>query len=330
LTRDASVSNRDFGLDTRAMGDFAEYLIDDSWTETIEKDLLAMNEGKIGRPFSFTDKAIEWAVRLKHALGKSYRFIRGLLNYFLKKHGLPGISLTQIFVRCRKISAVGGADGRILASGSCNVDVSEAPISVAVDSTGMSLNKYGGWLAYHWNKKPVTGWIKLHAAVDPDSNRILAYAVTDERCGDVNILGPLVEDVVSAGHNVNKILADAAYDKKSYWSEYTAKKMDVAINIKSPQLNKHNPTGRLEMKAHGCMPRAKEMMRIRDVGRDQWKQEVGYGRRWKVECTFSDIKRLFGDILRSRTRQTDVEETVAKVLLLNEYKGIRMRCQESK
>ncbi len=194
----------------------------------------------------------------------------------------------------------------------------------------MSLNKYGGWLAYHWNKKPVTGWIKLHAAVDPDTNRILAYAVTDEGCGDVNILGPLVEDVVSAGHNVNKILADAAYDKKSYWSEYTAKKMDVVINIRSSQLEKNMPSHHLDIRAHGCMPRAKEMMRIRDVGRDQWKQEVGYGRRWKVECTFSDIKCLFGDILRSRTRQIDVEETVAEVLLLNEYKGIRMRCQESR
>ena len=43
-----------------------------------------------------------------------------------------------------------------------------------------------------------------------------------------------------------------------------------------------------------------------------------------------DAKRLFGDILRSRARQTDVEETVAKVLLLNEYKGIRMRCQGSR
>ena len=37
-----------------------------------------------------------------------------------------------------------------------------------------------------------------------------------------------------------------------------------------------------------------------------------------------------GTLLRSRTRQADVEETVAKVVLLNEYKGIRMRCQGSR
>ena len=98
----------------------------------------------------------------------------------------------------------------------------------------MSLNKYDGWRCYHWNLKSVTGWIKLHAAADTDTNRILAYAVTDERCGDVNLLGPLVEDVISAGHKGGKIPADAAYDKKDYWNEYAARGIDVAISIRSP------------------------------------------------------------------------------------------------
>ncbi len=45
--------------------------------------------------------------------------------------------------------------------------------------------------------------------------------------------------------------------------------------------------------------------------------------RWKVECTFSDLKRLFGEVLRARTRLTDVAETLQKVSLLNMYKDIR-------
>jgi len=194
----------------------------------------------------------------------------------------------------------------------------------------MSLNKYGGWRHHHWNLKSVTGWIKLHAAADPDTNRILAYAVTDESCGDSPMMGLLLRTIESAGHRIGRILADAAYDKRSLWTEYAGRGIDVAVNINSPQLNKYSPTVRLEIKSHGCMPRAKAMMRILEVGRDQWKKEIGYGRRWKVECTFSDAKRLFGDVLRSRTRQADVEETVAKVFLLNEYKGIRMRCQGSR
>lgn len=331
MTRDASVSKRDFGLDTRSMEDFAGFLMETGWLDTLEADLASMNSDKLGRPFEFTDKAIQWANRIRIAFKIGYRLTRGILNHSLKRLGHSGISLTQLYDRCRRISAVGGADGRILASGSCDVDVSEKPISVAIDSTGLSLNKYGGWRCYHWNLKSVSGWIKLHAAADPDTNRILAYAVTDEKCGDVNILGSLIEDVVSAGHRVGKILADAAYDKKDYWNMYTAKGIDVVINIKSPQLNRKSmPDRPSRIVSHGSMARGKEMRRILEIGREEWKKEKGYGRRWKVECTFSDAKRLFGDILRSRTRQTDVEETVAKVVLLNEYKGIRIRCQGSR
>jgi hypothetical protein len=50
---------------------------------------------------------------------------------------------------------------------------------------------------------------------------------------------------------------------------------------------------------------------------------VGYNIRWKVECTFSDLKRLFGDVLRARTRLTDMAEVFQKVRVLNIYKAIR-------
>ena len=329
LTRDASVTKRDCGLDTRSMEESARSLLERGRSETVNEDPEEMNGGKRGRPFVFTRKMIVWANRLRHALGISCRLTRGFLNHFPEEKGLKGISLTQFYDRCREVSAVGGADGRVIASGPCDVEVSEAPISVAADSTGMSLNKYGGWRVYHWNLKSVTGWIKLHAAADPDTNRILAYAVTDERCGDIACFDGLMGDVFSAGHKAGKVLADAAYDSKAIWNGYAARGIDVAINIRSFQLNKNVPDCPGRIRSHGSMPRGKEMVRILQIGRDEWKKEKGYGRRWKVECTFSDAKRLLGDTLRSRKRESDVEETVAKVNLLNEYKQIRMRCQRS-
>ena len=165
-----------------------------------------------------------------------------------------------------------------------------------MDSTGISLSKYGGWLAHRWDMKPVTGWIKIHAAVDVDTNRILAYAVTDENCGDPTCLDLLMEQVLGSGHRVGKLLADAAYDTKAAWSKYSAMGIEVAINIKTSQLGRDAPSGHYKGRSHGCMARGRQIRRIVEVGRDQWKQEMGYGRRWKVECTFSDLKRLFGDV----------------------------------
>ena len=57
-------------------------------------------------------------------------------------------------------------------------------------------------------------------------------------------------------------------------------------------------------------------------------EEKGYNRRWKAECTFSDTNPVRGHA-EFQELETDVEETVMKVLLLNEYKQIRMRCQRS-
>ena len=67
-----------------------------------------------------------------------------------------------------------GSDECFLAFGQGNVGPKPHPITVALDATWMSLNNYGGWLAHKWKKKKMTRWIKLHAAVDVDTNEILA------------------------------------------------------------------------------------------------------------------------------------------------------------
>ena len=333
MGRDASADKRDCATDTRAMGEFARSLFDRSWKERMSEDLAAANRGKIGHPFVFPDSVIIWGLTLRAALNLSYRLARGIVNVFLEETGSKGISLAQFYHRCGELALPvmndrSDLDGRILAYGHCDVTPSESAISVAVDSTGMSLNKYGGWLMHRWNMKPVSGWVKLHAAVDVDTNRILAFVITDESCGDPTCMDLLMEQVLSAGHRVKKLLADAAYDSKAAWNKYSAKGIQVAINIKSSELGRDSPERSDRIKCKGSLPRRAAMIRIFETGRDQWKTEIGYGMRWKVECTFSDLKRLFGDILRARARWKDVEETFQKVRVLNIYKGCRRSIQD--
>lgn len=330
---DVSADKRDCDVDTDAMAEFAKVLFDRSWMERMEDDLAAMNECKVGHPFVFPDSVIIWGLTLRAALDMSYRMARGVVNVFLEEAGISGISLSQFYARCMELAMPrmdgrADVDGRVLAFGSCGVTPSEEAISVAVDSTGISLNKYGGWLAHRWNKKPVSGWVKLHVAVDVETNRILSYAITDESCGDPTCLDLLMEQVLSSGHRVRKLLADAAYDSKAAWTKYSDLGMEVAINIRSSQLKKYGTTdGHFRGRSYGCMERGSQIKRIKKIGRDQWKLEIGYGMRWKVECTFSDLKRLFGDILRARARWNDVAETFQKVRVLNIYKNCRQSVQ---
>ena len=107
------------------MEEFVHFLMETGWLETMEADLASMDHEKLGRPFAFTDRAIQWANRLRIVFKTSYRLARGLMNHFLRGLGFQGISLTQFYDRCRRASAVGGADGRVLVSGPCDVDVSD-------------------------------------------------------------------------------------------------------------------------------------------------------------------------------------------------------------
>ena len=328
MRRDASADKRDYDVDTKAMVGFAKKLFDRSWMERIYSDLEVMNGGKVGHPYVYTDAMIIWAVTIKIALGTSFRMAEGILNSFLDERGYSNISHSRFVARCNELMAPKqpgrrDIDDRILAFGACDVAPKGNPITVAIDSTGMSLSKCGSWLSYKWHKKIVTGWIKLHVAVDVETNEILAYAITDEKMGDVSCLGLLMEQVMGKGHEVGSLLADAAYDKKAVWKKYDDAGIHVAININSSQLGKYMPDRPSRIRAYGCAVRAKHMKRIMTVGRDQWKLEVGYNMRWKVECTFSDLKRLFGDVLRARTRLTDMAEVFHKVRVLNIYKGIR-------
>ena len=320
-----SKGKRDCGLDTRAMEEFGRRLFEFQWDVGHPADIQSMNQGKVGHPFVYSNSLILWIVMLRTVLRISYRLVLGIANVFIKKAGLPPISLTQLFDRCNSLDRNVGSEGCFLAFGTGNVVPKKRKITVALDATGISLKKYGGWLVHKWNMKKATGWIKLHVAVDVDTNEILAFVITDEKVGDIKCTDRLMELVMAAGHDVGKLLADAGYDSRENWRRYADMGIGVCININSPQLGKQMPTGRNHIRSHGCMPRGMQMKRILEIGRDEWKKENGYGMRWKVECTFSDLKRILMDILRAKTRWNCVQETLNMVLAHNSYKNIRIR-----
>ena len=127
--------------------------------------------------------------------------------------------------------------------------------------------------------------------------------ITDEHCGDNTYADMLVKQNLAGGHKIPGLLADAAYDPKINWKKYTEMRMRVCIDIRLKNLiDKSNPTGHLGIRSYGCIIRGLQIKRIDRIGREEWKKENNYGRRLKVECTFSNLKRILGDILRSPTR----------------------------
>jgi len=117
---------------------------------------------------------------------------------------------------------------------------------------------------------------------------------------------------LEAGHEIGTIYADAAYDAKDNW-RLNYEGMVFIANLRN------NASGRFG----GCAPRGLQAIRREEIGVEAWKVEVGYGRRWKVECAFSDFKRLLSETLRSRNLDMMAAELYWKVLTFDQYKEVR-------
>ncbi len=51
--------------------------------------------------------------------------------------------------------------------------------------------------------------------------------------------------------------------------------------------------------------------------RKDWKRQVGYGRRWSVEITFSTFKRMFGGCMHAKKSANIRQEIFFKVKIYN-------------
>lgn len=88
--------------------------------------------------------------------------------------------------------------------------MSDKPITLVVDRTGLKVHNEVGWNGHkHGAKGARKTWRKLHLALDPDSGDILASELTTEHVGDETALPSLLERVDAP---VGRFLADGAYD----------------------------------------------------------------------------------------------------------------------
>jgi transposase len=132
--------------------------------------------------------------------------------------------------------------------------------------------------------------------------------VTKENVHDGKMLKGLVHNA-SKNNNIQKVLADGAYDSKYNFRCLDELKITPVIRVRKNSPIKNNIN---------CIPRKLSVIeQFKDM--KQWKKKHRYGMRWMAESAFSSIKRTFGEHVSSVKWDNIVNELMLKASIYNSF-----------
>jgi len=272
-----------------------ELILDPSLLESHEQELKTMNKGRRGRPYLLANTYVKLLSAVRYLYQMPYRQLEGFTR-----------ALHRLVPATPPRADYSGIRKRILrlpVDPYRGLRESNEPVSIAVDSTGISVHKAGGWIERKHGKK--WRYVKLHFAVNVETHEVVSMEVSTDDVHDVRALPGLVEE--SDGNvKVAKVIGDGAYDSGRVYGFLEGRGIDAVIK---PRRN-----SRLDTR---CPGRRLAVGRVRELGYEAWARLTGYGRRWAVETAYSTFKRLFGEHSLARSFENIVRELVGKVALYN-------------
>jgi hypothetical protein len=252
--------------------------------------------GRRGAQRKFSDHAIETALILRLVFKLPLRQAEGFLRSVLS---LMGVALEA-------------PDHTTLSrrSQSLNVDLHRVAgdnrIHLIVDSTGLSIVGEGEWAAAKYGGRGRRGWKKLHLGVDRPGV-IVAGALTDGNADDAKTALDLLDAIE---RDITSVTADAAYDTLAIYDVSAARGAEVIV----PPAKSATRSPRQRSRSSA---RDRTIMRVKVIGRRQWKKESGYHRQARVENTFFRYKSIIGDRLRARHPKSQEIEAIIACNILN-------------
>jgi hypothetical protein len=261
----------------------------------------ANDEPKIGRPFTYSDTAIECLLVLRELFQLPYRQTEGL--------GRALVKLMHV--------ALAIPDFTSLAKRAAHLEISldvasrRGPIDVVVDSTGLKVFGEGEWKTRKHGQSKRRTWRKLHLSVNPDTQEIEAEVLTENGEHDADQVEGLLDQVDGP---VNAFYGDGAYDQWKVYGGLAEREIQPIIPPrKNAKIKQHGNSGQ------SPLPRDEAIRAIRQNGRKSWKKSVGYHRRSLAETAMYRIKSGFGERLKNRAFPNQRTEARIRSKILNHF-----------
>ena len=272
-----------------------ELILDQKYLTNPRQELKTMNNHKKGRNYHIPNTYIQLLAAVRYLYSMPYRQLEGFTRALHRL--IPSTPTRADYSGIRKRIL------RLTIEPYRDLKETNEPVTIAVDSTGISVHRAGGWIERKHGKK--RHYVKLHFAVNVETHEVVAMEVSTDDSHDVEALPGLVEES-GRSVRVSRLLGDGAYDSSRVYGFLEERGIEAVVK---PRVN-----GRCD-RGHPLRRRAVGL--VKSIGYGGWAGSVGYGRRWAVETAYSTFKRLFGEHSLARDLGNIVVELVGKVALYN-------------
>lgn len=262
--------------------------------------------GKRGKPRTYSDTAVLCMATLKEVYHLPLRATQGLMGSLMRLLGLhlPVMHYSQLSRRCATLEVALPRRAK------------RDPLHMVVDSTGVKVFGEGEWKVRQHGYTKRRTWRKLHIGADATTGEIVAAVVTTNNVADSQVLEDLLEQADSA---IEQVSGDGSYDKRPCYEAIRKRKAKAALPPRrDAKIWQHGNT-----KQERLM-RDENLRRIRQVGRKQWKKEVGYHRRSLAETQMFRMKTIFGERVSARQFAGQATQVLVRCAALNRMTHLGM------
>lgn len=258
---------------------------------------------KPGRPATYSDQAIRCGLMIKAVFRVALRALQGLIRSLIKILGLDLIC-PHYSRFSRRAEGLQIPLRKFLKPGE--------KLNVVFDSTGVKVYGEGEWKVRKHGYSKRRTWRKVHVGMCVDSGQVVISAMTSNNVSDEEAMIHMMEGL--EGIPLGDVLGDGAYDTTDCREAvYDRGGKQVIPPDKNAKLQRRDPLPALRERDQAI----RRIQELGNEGRAQWKQEVGYHRRSRVETLMFRYKTGVGDRLTSRKEATQATEVAIKLDVLN-------------
>lgn len=281
-------------------GHFTLWISDD----VIEHWLHENGGNKVGRPFTYSDLAVETLLTIREFFHTTYRATEGF--------GKSLAALIQADIAIPDFTSLAKRAAKL----GIDIDVTQykGKIDVVVDSTGLKVFGEGEWKVkkHGWAKHRT--WRKLHLMINPVTGQIIAELLTGNDVHDSQVVKTLLDETEN---EIGRFHGDGAYDPWEVRDELEKRKIKQVIPPREDAVLQSRQDGRRR-------ERDEAIREIDKRGRKEWKKRIGYHRRSLAETGMYRMKTIFGGNLKNRKMENQKTEVRLRCKLLNKLSTFGM------